>query len=145
MDLAQAATRVLSDLTSRWGVVVLLLFELGDAVLGCGELVFQADDADGRSERHVLVEQGAYPLSEAEFGSAVAALAPGGAIGGQQSGGIEATQERRLHAEQVSGKAHGVGREILVVQFGVDAPRVAHLASGDVQEPWLRDSQPGPG
>jgi hypothetical protein len=31
-------------------------FELGDALVGGGELVFEADDADGRGKGHVLVE-----------------------------------------------------------------------------------------
>jgi hypothetical protein len=31
-------------------------FELGDALVGSGELVFEADDADGRGKGHVLVE-----------------------------------------------------------------------------------------
>jgi hypothetical protein len=42
----------------RWGGgSVDGLFEVGDALVGCGELVFEADDADGRGQRHVLVEK----------------------------------------------------------------------------------------
>jgi|SRR5579884_2174367 hypothetical protein len=37
-------------------VILLLLFQFGDALFRGGELVFEADDADGRGERHVLIE-----------------------------------------------------------------------------------------
>ncbi len=56
------------------------VFEVGDALVGCGELVFEADDADGRGEGHVLVEQFADLEGEAEFGAAVTALPAGGAV-----------------------------------------------------------------
>lgn len=38
----------------RWGGgPVDGLFEVGDALVGCGELVFEADDADGTAHSHV--------------------------------------------------------------------------------------------
>jgi hypothetical protein len=75
------------------------VFEVDDALVGCGELVFEADDADGRSQGHVLVEQGTYLLSQGELSAAVAALAAGGASRAEQSGGIQAAQKGWLHAE----------------------------------------------
>jgi len=61
----------------------LLLFQRGDALVGRGELMFEADDADSCSERHVLIKESAYPLGKAEFGAAVAALPAGGAVWGE--------------------------------------------------------------
>jgi hypothetical protein len=57
-------------------------FEVGDALVGCGELAFEVDDADGGGQRHVLVEQAAHSGGKSEIGTAVAALAAGGAAWG---------------------------------------------------------------
>ena len=115
----------------RWvGGLVDGVFEVGDALVGCGELVFEADDAEGRGEGHVLIEQGTDPLGEGELGAAVAALAADGASGGEESGGVEAAQKGWLHAKQFGGQGHGVGGVVLVVEFVVDAPWWAHPASG---------------
>jgi hypothetical protein len=50
------------------------LFEVGDAPVGGGELVFETDDAGGRSQGHVLVEQCADLGRQREVSPAVAAL-----------------------------------------------------------------------
>jgi hypothetical protein len=59
-------------------------------LVGYGELVFEADDAGGGGQRHVLVEQFAYPDGQGELGAAVAALPAGRATRPQEPGGVEA-------------------------------------------------------
>jgi hypothetical protein len=53
------------------------LFEVGDAPVGDRELVFKADDAPGRSQGHVLIEQFSDPGGQRELGPAVARVRPG--------------------------------------------------------------------
>jgi hypothetical protein len=55
------------------------VLELGDVPPRCGELVFEADDAGGSGQRHVLIEQFTHPDGQGEIGAAVAALPAGGA------------------------------------------------------------------
>lgn len=55
---AAAVSSLHCSVRVRWGTVRLVgdLFELGDALMGCGELAFEADDTDRCRERHILVE-----------------------------------------------------------------------------------------
>ena len=81
------------------------LFEVGDAPVGSLKLVFEADDAGGGGQGHVLIKQFTDPGGQGELGAAVAALPTGGAARNEHSGGIQAAQKGGLHAEQVRGGA----------------------------------------
>ena len=93
------------------------LFEVGDAPVGDGELVFKADDAGSRGQWHVLIEQGPDPGSQREIGPAVAALPARRAPRTQQPRGIQAAQKRGLHTEQLRGGTHRVGRVVDIVEL----------------------------
>ena len=93
------------------------LFEVGDAPVGGGELVFEADDAGRRGQGHVLIEQRANPGGQREIGPAVAALPARGATRAQQPSGIEAAQKGGLHTEQLRGGTHRVGRVVDIVEL----------------------------
>jgi hypothetical protein len=93
------------------------LFELGDAPVGGGKLVFEADDAGGRDQGHVLIEQCPDPGRQREIGPTVAALPARGATRAQQPRGIQATQKGGLHTEQLRGCTHGVGRVVNIVEL----------------------------
>jgi hypothetical protein len=93
------------------------LFEVGDAPVGGRELVFEADDAGGRSQGHVLIEQFADPGGQRELGPAVAALPARGATRAEQASGIQTTQKGGLHTEQLRGCAHGVDRVVNIVEL----------------------------
>jgi hypothetical protein len=106
------------------------LFEVGDAPVGGRELVFEADDAPGRGQGHVLIEQFADPGGQREPGPAGAALPTRGATRAEQASGIQAAQKGGLHTEQLRGCAYGVGR---VVNNGssidrIRADRILHEA-----------------
>ena len=122
------------------------MFEVGDPPVCGGELVFEADDASGGYQGHVLIEQFAHPGSEGEFRAAIATLAAGGPVRGQQPGRVEAAQESGLHAEQVRGSPHGVCRVVSVVEFVRGALGSYHLVSGREEGPGShgKNSCPGP-
>jgi hypothetical protein len=93
------------------------LFEVGDAPVGGRELVFEADDAGGRGQGHVLIEQFADPGGQRELGPAVAALPARRATRAEQASGIQAAQKGGLHTEQLRGCAHGVDRVVNIVEL----------------------------
>jgi hypothetical protein len=113
------------------------LFEVGDAPVGGGELVFEADDAGGGGQGHVLIEQRADPHRQREICPAIAALPARGATRAQQPSGIQAAQKGGLHPEQLRGGAHGVGRVVNIVELarGV-ALGSCHRVSGALKGPW---------
>lgn len=113
------------------------VFEVGDAQVGGGELLFEADDAGGSGEGHVLVEQFADPHRQGEIGSAVAALPTRGAPWAQQPRGVQAAEERGLHPEELCGHPHGVSGVVNIVELVRDAVlgRVTRV-SGTYRGPW---------
>ena len=93
------------------------LFEVGDALVGGGELVFEADDAGGRGQGHVPIEQRADPGGHREIGPAVAALPARGAPRAEQPRGIQAAQKSGLHTEQLRSGTHRVDRVVNIVEL----------------------------
>lgn len=93
------------------------LFEVGDPPLGGRELVFEADDAGGGGQGHVLIEQCTDPHRQREIGPAIAALSARGATRAQQPSGIQAAEKSGLHTKQLRGCAHGVSRVVNIVEL----------------------------
>lgn len=107
------------------------LFEVGDAPVGGGEVVFEADDAGSGGHGHVLIEQRADPHRQREICPAIATLPARGATRAQQPSGIQAAQKSGLHPEQLRGGAHGVDRLVNIVELARGlALGSCHLISG---------------
>ena len=120
------------------------LFEMGDAPVGGRELVFEADDASGRSHRHVLIEQRAGPARQREIGPVVAALAARGATRTQQPRGIRAAQKGGLHTEQLRGRTTAVEDAVGATVMSRPIAWASWLAQGQA-DPHRRRAAPRSG
>ena len=81
-------------------------------------MVFEADDAGGCGQWHVLVEQLGYPAGQGEVGAAIAPLPAGGTTRGQESGGVQqqvgegsGRVPRAVHVEQLVAEGGVCGGE----------------------------------
>ena len=116
--------------------------ELGDPRAGGGELVLQGDDAGGGVQVQALVEQGPHPGGDGELAARVPAVPAAGAVRGEDAGGVEAAQERRLDLEQLGRLAHGDGGVVLVVEPGDASGHAVRFLFRSVG--WVRTKN-GPG
>jgi hypothetical protein len=78
-------------------------FEFADPGPGGVKLVLQPHGPGGGVERHALVEQLPHAGGELQLAPGVAAVPATGALRGEDSRGVEAAQERRLHPQQIRG------------------------------------------
>jgi hypothetical protein len=93
-----------------------LCFEFADAGPRGLELVLQRHDPGGSVECHAFVEQLPHPGGEHQLAAGVAAVPTAGALGLEDSCGVEAAQERWLDVEEFGGLAHGERGVVLVVK-----------------------------
>ncbi len=91
-------------------------FEFSDAGPRGVEFVLQPHDPGGGIKGHALVEQLPHAGSELELAPRVAAMTSTGAMRCENPGRVEATQERRLHLEQLRGLTHGDRGIVLIVE-----------------------------
>ena len=82
-----------------------------------GELIFENDDPARRLQRGTGGDEFVGASGDAQLVAGVAAVPAVGALRGKEFRGVETTQERLPHTENVGGLAHAVRRVVFVVEF----------------------------
>jgi hypothetical protein len=81
-----------------------------------GELIFEDDDPARRLQGGAAGDEFVGASGETELVAGVAAVSAVGALRGEEFRGVETTQERLPHTENVGGLAHAVRRVVFVVK-----------------------------
>ena len=93
------------------------LLEFGVDAPGFGELIFEDDDPARRLQGGTGGDEFVGAGGDAQLVAGGAAMPAAGALRGEEFRGVETTQERLPHTEDVGGLAHAVSGIVFVVKF----------------------------